>query len=270
MKVRFTYLVLLICLLFNLSAAGQKRMTVEQALDSNFIKLNIQGLYGFETYKNLDHSGAYFGECMAIDIQNVSDTFMILSIPVGTYLVSDDSTVQNMVVTQSAEIGLTNFINNKYKLFAMCGEIHDAVPQKGNNYTIAGFAEDEVVRLARVIENRKRQDHVGQLAMWAVANNVEQEELEEYMNEDEKDPVLNLLSEADVKVNFNKDEIPTAITLMDSSSIEKPQSVQPNDQKEMDDNSVLILAISTAAFFLLSVILSVLLRNKSRQNNIEK
>lgn len=249
---------------------GQKRMTVQEAQDSNFIELNIQGLYGFETYKPLNHSGAYFGECIAIDIQNITDTFLVLTIPVGTYLVSEDSTVQNMVVTNTAQIELINYIKNKYRIHAMCGEIHDAVPSKGNNYTLAGFAEDEVVRVAEVIEKRKQQDHIGQLAMWTVTDNVTQSELEEYMNPSEKEPVLEILKEAEVKVNFNKDEIQSDEPEEPESKIDKPEPIENEESETSQDFTVVILAITTGAFFVLSLLLTFLLRKRAQSNKLEK
>lgn len=244
-------------------------MTVQEAADSNFIKLKIQGLYGFETYKNLDHSGAYFGECLALDIQNITDTVLVLTIPVGTYLICEDTSIQNMVVTKTAQIELTNYVNNKYKLFAMCGEIHDGVPQKGNYYTIDGFAEEEVVRLARVIEERKAQNHEGQIAMWAVANNVDSLELIEYMSNKEIDPVLELLEAADVKVKFNEHLQNAPPILPDTTSNQAVEKIVPEELKDETDNLTIVLAISTGVFFITSLILSLFLRKRKKATSIK-
>lgn len=62
----------------------------------------------------------------------------------------------------------------------MCGEIHDKAPYAGVMYQLGEMADSNLLSTIKVIEREYLQNMIGQHMMWAVANQVNKDELVKY------------------------------------------------------------------------------------------
>lgn len=158
----------------------QDPIKIQDALESNFLKLEIEGFYGKSKYKPIDYTGVYFGKCITIIFDNVSDSSLFVQMPVGSILKCRDTSVQDMIVTKSFIVKLYPKSKDGYLIYAMCGEISDASPTQGKFYDYGGLAEPDVVKIAQLIELKNIQNSLGQYTMWAVRNDLDSTTLIHY------------------------------------------------------------------------------------------
>lgn len=133
------------------------------------LQINVRGSYNpNQIQPNLVSS--YYGKCIDIRLQNMTDSTLHLVLNSGTVLLSKDTTVQNMVVTQTQRFLLAPKQQKIDRLFAMCGQKPKSSPDIYVRYEVGQLGNPQMVRLANVIESNQAQNKAGQYAMWAVTD----------------------------------------------------------------------------------------------------
>jgi len=158
-------------------------LELENALNKEFVEIEIEGYGGKSMFQSIDGGGAHFGQCITITLESITDSSIIINVPVGSILKCKDTTVQDMIVTKSFFAPLYSWYTNYkvgYLFYAMCGEINDASPGQGNYFEYGGLAEPNVVSISKVIEKNNHQGIIGQWAMWAVRNEADTTKLMHY------------------------------------------------------------------------------------------
>ena len=264
-----TPLILIIFGLISSNLLGQNQqidtLEIKTAIDSSFLKLEIEGFYGKSKYRSIDNTGFYYGKCITITFENISDSILIIKMPVGSILKCRDTTVQDMIVTKSFVLNLYPKYKVGYLIYAMCGEISDAGPSKGKFYDYGGLADPEVVRTAQLIQEKNIQDNIGQFTMWVVRNNADSAKLKRYGASDSNlQKIVNYLAELSIERKLTSQINPAS---------EEPiiQSVTKNEQENHEKTNefevnTLTYILSIACGVLLVIIVTFLIRKK--KNNI--
>lgn len=161
---------------------GQKTTyNIYEATSKNLMELTIEGANGGSTIKEyIDNSGIHFGKCMLFSVVNKTDSSFTVTVSSGMKLISSDTSIQDMFVTKSFEFYLKGRELSTFKVYAMCGEIHDEVPRKGNFHSLGAKAKGKIYRVITEIEKEGQQNIIGQHALWAVTDAVSRKTLMDY------------------------------------------------------------------------------------------
>ncbi len=149
--------------------AQSSTMPLFDAKKMGKLQINVRGSYNpNQIQPNLVSS--YYGKCIDIRLQNMTDSTLNLVLNSGTILLSKDTTVQNMVVTKTQHFQLAPKQQKVDRLFAMCGQKPKSSPDIYVRYEIGTLGNSQMVRLAQVIESNQAQNKAGQYAVWAVTD----------------------------------------------------------------------------------------------------
>jgi len=147
--------------------------------------------------------GFYYGTCLRIHIVNSSDTEFTLVIPAGIYLVSEDSTIQNMLTTKTEEILISAYDSSTYPIYAMCAQIEKSSPNDGYYFSIGEPIDNRLTVLAHFLDEENIQDDAGQLCVWAISDNASYYKLDSFSdNEDSIDKSYAILKKLDINIPF--------------------------------------------------------------------
>jgi len=112
-----------------------------------------------------------------IRLRNISDSTLHLVLPCGTWLHSEDSSVQNMLITKNESYIIEPQQNITKKIYAMCGELQKNAPDIYIYYAVGEVAKEPLLRLAKAIQATEAQSKVGQYAVWAITDQATRREL---------------------------------------------------------------------------------------------
>ncbi len=185
---------------------SQQYVPIQTALDNDWITLKLQGAFDKKAFKEvIDQNGVHYGKCIIGEIKNKLDSDIYLQIDNGLELYSDDTTVQNTIITKLVKIDLLGKEKFKFKLYAMCAEINKEVPRRGIHYEIGSVCLSRLLKVVNRIEHDDMQNLTGQFALWAVTDGIDRQTFLKYST-DEKllNKVIQLLDSSGVKTILNK------------------------------------------------------------------
>lgn len=264
-----TRIITLIASLYSLIGYGQT-ITIEEAIKQNRVDYTITGSWDYNDPKEfLDANGQYFGKCMTISIRNKDNDTLPLAIENGLLLMCEDTTVQDMLVTKPIYVYLYPRQRKSFQLYAMCSEIHDAMPGKQKKYRVGKKAKKELVRIAQVIDEMFMHNVVGQGAVWAYTDNASEEDLRKYGASDRSlEITIEILNRANVLTSINPEKIeePVVSDSPDSKIIE-PDAGKPDKGSRITIDWLYIYII--IGLFLLLILYGVFMTilSRKRRNN---
>lgn len=224
MKTRSFTVFLLLGFWFN--GYTQSRMSVADALDKKLIQLIPAGL------------GGYQGKCLEVIIKNTSSKILSLEIPAGQIFASEDSNVQDLVVTQSQTLALAPEARQKKQLFTMCTQSGNVSPGKGETFSLGEMASPSLHKLVQRIDAGNYQNSTAQSAVWSISN---QESIDEVFGED-VDMVRDLVEVVSEERNISIDQfdlrprrhqistIKTSFEILLAKDLQKAQLVLVDEQ----------------------------------------
>lgn len=142
-----------------LFAQAPKVLEIEEAMKLKKIQTQIKG------------KGGYNGKCIRLGVKNVSYEPVTVAVEVGRVFVSDDTTVQDLIVTQPLMVSVKPGETQYAEVFTMCTQSFNAGPKKAENFSIGKMATGNLKQLASLIGAKKYLSSTAQCAVWAVANN---------------------------------------------------------------------------------------------------
>jgi hypothetical protein len=199
-----TRALLIIFLFLNVFTFGQTTK-ISEAADGNEIEYSITGSWSsMDKIEYIDANGQYFGKCMTMEIQSKADSSLKLMIDNGLMLMSEDTLIQNMVITKPVYVTLLPKQIKTVKLYAMCSELHDGMPFDGIAYHIGEIADPNLVGITQTINKMFMHNVVGQGAVWAYTDNATEEDLRLYGATDESLTLtIELLNKAGIFTSIN-------------------------------------------------------------------
>lgn len=164
-----------------LSLPKPKEISIQEALKKKLLKLEITGIHRTEIALPIDnHDGIHYGNCMLMVLESLCDTPFKAMLGNGVQLIPDDSSKQTMIVTKAIPITVHPGEIFYGKFYAMCGQIHDDVPDRYSNYRVGEKADINICKLAEYFDRNFQQNIVGQHALWAYTDGASREELQKY------------------------------------------------------------------------------------------
>ncbi|MEL7531769.1 MAG: hypothetical protein AAFN10_10695 [Bacteroidota bacterium] len=148
---------LILCAQFTRLQA-QERISLAQALDQKLVRIAIQGM------------GGYQGEALRILVENLSPNVLSLEIPAGQIFASEDTSVQDLMLTQEAMMALRPKERKSRTLWTMCTQSFNMSPKKGERFSLGALASGGLLTLAQKISKKGYQNSTAQSAVWSLAN----------------------------------------------------------------------------------------------------
>lgn len=103
-------------------------------------------------------------------MKNRTQSQLSVSLPAGYIFNADDSSYQNIIITQSLIANLQPCQTKEFEMYGMCIESSDISPSQYSTYSPSGIAEPKLLKLAQFIEQNKFFSPTGQQAVWAYMN----------------------------------------------------------------------------------------------------
>lgn len=253
-----TKLTVIIALFLNVFAFGQS-INILDAVAENKIEYNASGSWNsLDKMEFIDANGQYFGKCMTLEIQSITNETLELEIKNGLMLMCEDTSIQDMIITKPTYVTLLPNQNKTIKLYAMCSELHNGMPFEGIVYTIGEMADKKLIAITQTIGNMFMQNIVGQGAVWAYTDNATEEDLRLYGATSTSLPLtIEILNKAGVITNINP-----------QSEVEIIQEdAKETKTEDNSDNIIKLNAYLVYGCIGLILLLVVLLLKKRKNNN---
>jgi hypothetical protein len=113
-------------------------------------------------------TSVHYAKPLIIKITNISNTKIEVSIPAGFVFTADDTSYQNIIITESIVAVLLPGQKKQIDLRGMCMEQGDMAPKGTCSYKPNKMAPEKIVQLAQFIEKNKFWSPAGQQAMWTL------------------------------------------------------------------------------------------------------
>lgn len=112
-----------------------------------------------------------------VTIESLYEGKVEVRIPVGTYLIAQNSNVQNMIVTKSQTVILKSHGSELIALDAACANIHRRIPSGQHTFTLQKSGSEELDLLLSVIGDLDMNYAVRQAAIWIVTDDADYDDL---------------------------------------------------------------------------------------------
>ncbi len=144
---------------------AQEKISLEQAIDSDLVRIEIHG-----------RDVAFIQPMLEMTLENLSDSPLIISIGPGLVLASSDPYYADMIISKAASISLPseNSESINARLFAYSLDLNKSFPSTDIEYTVDQISSDNqlMVLLNRIMDAEVESDLSGQLAVWMLVGNV--------------------------------------------------------------------------------------------------
>lgn len=164
-------------------AADGTTYSLAAAESSGYVSVNIVGsaVTGSFTSVNLiNGSGVFFGKCIDITVTGMTATDINIELKAGQRLVSSETSVQDMVVTESYSFALASGSMWQQTIQADCINMHEYAPDERTTYSLGSMTTGDLYDLAVYCEEHDAHDGVAQGAIWAETDSATADDLEAY------------------------------------------------------------------------------------------
>jgi len=160
---KISFLAIFILFVFSsltvLHSDKQKKLSIEEAVKSGMFKAEVKGI------------GGYSGECITLNVVNLSSIDTTIYIEAGRRLNSVDSTVQDILVVREVPLLVRAGEEKNINLFGFCCQATNAGPGKDEEFTLGQMADSNLVKLAVFLNQNSFDLSTIQNAVWVVSNN---------------------------------------------------------------------------------------------------
>lgn len=139
--------------------------SITEALHKNLITLKIAG-----ADSSLPNSSNYYGKCMQIEIKNTSVQYFKIKLNSGQQFIPNDTSKQNMMVTQGMLFAFRPGTHKKEYINAMCVQKNDGAPTAQINFTIGNMSKGHLLSIAQLVEKHKYFNSTAQNAVWCISD----------------------------------------------------------------------------------------------------
>jgi hypothetical protein len=128
------------------------------AVENNLIICTITG----------NNESTHYYQPLSIDIKNLTDKEIIITIPNGQKFKSEDN--QDIVITREEMIAVSGKESTKKPIFGMCIQKYNPAPDGNEIYTIGGLATGNLASLTTEIQKQEAFNTLGQYAIWTLTD----------------------------------------------------------------------------------------------------
>lgn len=191
-----------VLLLFSLSALAEG-INLKDAIKSKQVECTITG----------NSNSTHYVKPLTIKIKNLKNAFT-LNIDNGQIFIADDSSYQNVVVTNGFLASFKAGEQKEFHVYAMCIEHSDRAPGDIAKYKMGSMSDVKLKKMTMFIEEKKYFNQTAQQAVWAVVGNTQVSEISGYAEDGWEDivkftatllgqPIPPKPSDNDYKRNYN-------------------------------------------------------------------
>ncbi len=137
------------------------------ALQKKLIKVIIKG-----RGTTSDNSSSHYGRCITVNVKNISQQRLDLTIEAGRKLKCYKDSVQSMVISQTEMFALGPGNSSDFTINAFCTSKHSGAPGVKNEFSMQGMAKGYLYELVKLIESLDCQDNMGQQAVWVLTDSI--------------------------------------------------------------------------------------------------
>ncbi len=114
--------------------------------------------------------GGHEGDCVSLSFTNRSGVPVLVEVKPGSLLVSEDSSLQNLMIVRRERVLLAAHGKGTVTCRAFCVESGDGAPGIDDRFTALGMATAPLVRLAEHVSAELYTDAAVQQAVWVLSN----------------------------------------------------------------------------------------------------
>lgn len=133
-------------------------ISIKDALDKGIVSIMAKGL------------GGHSDECIEMNIENLVGEDVILRIEAGRGMISEDTAMQDILITKQYEFLLSKTEKVKLKIFGMCMRAHRGSPSKESRFSVGKMTDTLLVQLARFIDKFNYRNYSSQNAVWVLSD----------------------------------------------------------------------------------------------------
>lgn len=116
-------------------------------------------------------------ESMAVTIENLSEQGLSVALPAGSYLIADDQSVQNMVVTRSRLLLVPAGETVTATVAVACANRARKVPSTEDHFTLDRAHASALAQLAPILDEERTPYPTLQAAVWIITDNATWEQM---------------------------------------------------------------------------------------------
>lgn len=135
------------------------RLTLGKGVTSGMFKVSLKG------------KGGHTGECILMNIVNVSSIDTTIYIEAGRRLKSIDSTVQDILIVKEMPLMVRAGEEKEINLFGFCCQASNHSPSTDEAFEIGQMADNGLVKLAEFLSVNSYDLGVMQNAVWVISDN---------------------------------------------------------------------------------------------------
>ena len=106
-----------------------------------------------------------------IEVKNLSNEYIAVTIPAGTYFVANSTSNHNMLVTSSSTFYLSPGKKTTKNLPTACMNLHRAIPNQSAGYTVGYTSNAALQNLVKLFAENNTPYNIRQAAVWIVTDN---------------------------------------------------------------------------------------------------
>ncbi|MCR9286928.1 hypothetical protein OAF63_00390 [Saprospiraceae bacterium] len=149
----FAYLLLCSNLLLS------KSILLNEAIANNQISIEVSG------------EGGHSGKSLKIKFLNQTKKDLEIKVPAGQIFHSQDSTMQDLMITKGKVLALEKQQNRISKFYGMCIQANNSSPSVGSVFNLGALATGSLLKVAEFIfHNRLYENASAQSAIWVVTD----------------------------------------------------------------------------------------------------
>jgi hypothetical protein len=248
-------------LFFTINSNAQTQILITDAAKINIIDYKICGSWDISSSQLMpDANGQYYGKCMTLNLVSTIDSVVVVVIENGLMLMCEDTTTQDMIITKPLYVHLPPRQRITVELYAMCSEIHDAMPNRYTDYKLGSRADKNLVSIANSIDEMLMNNIAGQGAIWAYTDQAEEAALRNY---GAKDNTIKLTIEI-----LNRAGVLTKLNPPSTKTIVHKKYIKPvNDNNLYSFKKYVVFgAFGVLLFFIATTVILIFKKSKSNDN----
>lgn len=138
---------------------GDDRLTLGNGIKSGMIKATVKG------------KGGHTGDCILMNIVNLSSLDTTIYIEAGRRLKSVDSTVQDILIVKEIPLLVRAGEEKEINIFGFCCQATNHSPSKNEAFEVGQMADHGLVKLAEFLSANPYDNGIMQNAVWVVSDN---------------------------------------------------------------------------------------------------
>lgn len=144
-----------------------KTVSLQEAVDQKLIEIEVKG----------NTSSPHYRKPIKLIVKSLSNSPFIVKIPNGQRFLTQDTSVQDMIVVKSEQLALAPGYQKSIELNAMCTQKQNRGPSENEPYKLGPMAEKHLLQVSQKIQSLEAYNTIGQYSVWSISNDLGLEQI---------------------------------------------------------------------------------------------